>query len=301
LAPVRADWHVGATHDYELHVSNGLTPGLSYDTMLPPTLWHYTNRAGLWGILTSRSLWATRCLRLDDPREFRFAGDVMGSVLDDLIDAETSPEVRPALETLQRLVSTADPRVTPDLYICSFTASGDNRDIWRLHTRPPDAYNLGFDGMYLWMLGMRSWQLRKCLYMDHEQRAMIFYALNHRLDELKSGDHFARTLPVLINDIAWLAPILKRPEFEIEQEWRMIHYPPWLVRFPDDVPSTVYITPKRIPYVVFPFDDSLPRIPITLGPGPALRPDENDIIARAAASRIIATTRRSTIALRELV
>ena len=40
-----------------------------------PDLFHYTNSAGLPGILRSRSLWATHFQSLNDPTEMRYGID----------------------------------------------------------------------------------------------------------------------------------------------------------------------------------------------------------------------------------
>jgi hypothetical protein len=299
-AQPRPEWSVGRFHDRELPIYIVLTEGMEYGAILPPYLWHYTNRVGLQGILESRSFWGTNFLYLEDLREFRFAGDVMRLVLDQVIDEEAAPEIRNELARLQQLISSADRLVTPSLYICSFTSSRDNRDIWRLHTRSGDAYNLGIPGFYLFEHGLSNWQLRPCVYQDTEQRVLVHEVLERRLKRLKEGDQLRHVLIGLAHEISGLAPMLKHPDFTEEQEWRMIRYPNWFVRFPDERGPEVQIAPNGVPHATFRFDDPLPPVRITIGPGPRPQLDENDVIAMAAKSRIVASAKRSEILLRDL-
>jgi hypothetical protein len=293
-------WPIGRTYVREPLLDMPINAGLSLQTMLPSLLWHYTNREGLQGILGSRSLRATHCLYLEDPSEFRFAGEVMRGALEQLMDEETAPAIRDPVVALQRLISSARPIVTPDLYVCCFTTQGDNPNVWRRHTRPPDAFSIGIGGGFLFVHSLENWQLRRCVYQEPMQHDLVHTVLKARVDQLKTGDDLRRVLPALTHEIVGLAPILKRRDFEDEDEWRIIHYPSWFVRHPEDHEPDVHIARKAYPYIVFPFDGLLPRVPIILGPGPAPRPDENQVIAMAAASRIIATASRSTVALRDL-
>jgi hypothetical protein len=262
--------------------------------MLPPMLWHYTSGAGLRGILESRSFWATNLLYLDDYREFRFAGEVMGNVLAQLRDEEAAPEIRSALVTLQELISRRDPLVTPDLYICCFTSRGNNPNVWRRHTQLADAYNIGVDGLFLFSHGLQNWQLRKCIYAEAEQRVLVHEVLHRRVDELKQGDDLQRVIPALAHEMGGLAPVLKHREFEDEDEWRMIHYPSRYVKYAngEELPE-IAVAPNGSPHAILPLDDTLPPVRITLRPDPYSRLDENDVIAMGAATGIIATTSRS--------
>ena len=47
-------------------------------------LYHYTDAAGLIGIVTSGALWATHCDYLNDASEFKYAAGVMKDVVLDV-------------------------------------------------------------------------------------------------------------------------------------------------------------------------------------------------------------------------
>lgn len=285
-----------------MQVTNTLTEGIDYGTTLPETLWHYTGSEALANILQSKELWATNCLYLNDASEFIFSARVIASVLDEVIDEETTTEVRTALVRLQELVASAHPLVTPPLYIVSFAGHRDRLSLWRGYRKAGDTINVGLDGFTLWGRGMQSWQLRECFYDDDRQRIVIRDVLQRCIERLKAGGNLHHVLLELAFDVAWLAPILKHPKFEEEQEWRMIRYPPHLVRFPEDSEPVVRQRPRSrgpIPYIGFPLamEAQQPEVQITLGPGAKLT--ETDVLAMAEANAVSATVGVSEIPFRD--
>jgi hypothetical protein len=272
------------------NISYVLTPSLEYGDQLPKTLWHYTSGAGVTGILTTRQLWGTNCLYLNDLREFRYAGDVINLALTDVINEDTTPEVRGELQRLQGLIASAHPTVTPAIYICSLSARHDHLNLWTRYTKAGDAYSVGIDGMYLWLRGYQSWQLRRCFYDPKEQRVMFHYAISDRLEELKKHDRLPRAIVELAYDFAWLAPLVKDPCWEDEHEWRFIRYPRELVRFPEPDPPVIHMRPSELgdtPYTPFSLDGSPLSLRITIGPGPTPRLSENDLVEMGAKSGVV--------------
>jgi hypothetical protein len=294
VTPPDGEWHVGERHFRTAMWDVTLTKDWFHQVPIPLYLWHYTSRAALGNILRTRCLWARHLLRLEDQREFRFAGEVLRSVLDQVMDEETAPEIRDAVLLVQQLIEKAPTDETPHLYVISFTTRPDNPNMWRLHTRGSDApVSIGIEGMYLVLRSMENWQLRKVFYHDQEQREWIHRVLDIHLNRLKDGVSPETVIPNLARAITVLAPVLKSREFEEEEEWRMIHYPNWYIRHPEAYEPTVY-DPKENPHIILPFDNLLPPIRITVGPGRTCHPDdENDLVAMAAKNRILAIVGRS--------
>jgi hypothetical protein len=222
VTPPDGEWHVAKRSVRMPMWDVTLTKNWFHHVPLPLYLWHYTSRKVLRNILRTRGLWARHLLRLEDQREFRFAGEVMLSVLEQVMDEETAPEIRDAVVRVQQLIEKAPTDETPDLYVISFTTRPDNPDMWRLHTRPSDdPVSIGIEGRYLLLRSKENWQLRKVFYHDHEQRECMHRVLDIHLNRLKDGDSPETVTPKLARAITVLAPVLKSREFEEKEEWRM--------------------------------------------------------------------------------
>ncbi len=282
------------------HITYVLTHDIEYAQDLPRFLWKYTSTAGLAGILANRTLWGTNCLFLNDAKEFKYAGEVIKLVLADIIDDETTVELRDELVRLQNLILSAHPDVTPALYICSFTSLSDDLTMWTRYTKPRDAFNVGIDGMYLLMHGgLQSWHLRQCLYDVKTQRMLVDGVIRRRLQQLKDGDQSPHTFVQLAYDIGSLAPQIKEPIWEHEKEWRLIRYPRELVPYPephDPVVRTRVGELGETPYITYTLD-AVPTLRVTLGPGPVGRLSANDVIVMGASNSMIVRTESSRISL----
>src|ERR1700745_2358870 len=66
------------------------------------TLYHYTTQAGLLGILTSKSIWASEIRFLNDATEFRTAFDAVGAELGSRLKDLDSREARERGEAIFR-------------------------------------------------------------------------------------------------------------------------------------------------------------------------------------------------------
>ena len=281
-----------------------LTEGIEYNTVVPRFLWHYTDGAGLRGILQTQTLWASNCLFLNDSAEFKFAGEVITKVLDEVLDVDATAEVRRELVNLRDMFALAHPDITPDIYVCSFTTQGDLLSQWRGYTKPRDRFNIGINGPYLFARGFESWQLRECFYQDMRQRLLVSDVVRRCLSYLDAGVPVSLAFRRLAYSLAWLAPLLKHPRFAEENEWRLIRYPRELVRFPEEYEPPVEHRPRQstsIPYITFPLNIEqvhVPPIHITIGPSTNAL-SENDVIVLAAENGLVATTSLSEVPLRD--
>lgn len=113
-----------------------------------PTLFHYTDAAGLVGIIRNREVWATGSNYLNDPTEVVFAAAALRARLRSV---HTDPErVSAALDVLETYI---DPH-SPDQYqedrsfITSFSRSDQNLTLWRLYGGS-GGFCIGFDERHL--------------------------------------------------------------------------------------------------------------------------------------------------------
>lgn len=118
-----------------------------------PTMFHYTNAAGLIGILKNREIWATGSNYLNDPTEVSFAAIALATALrENLGGAEVDQSnAQVALDLLERAY--IDPH-SPDQYredrsfISSFSRTDQSLTLWRLYGGP-NGFCIGFDEDHL--------------------------------------------------------------------------------------------------------------------------------------------------------
>lgn len=113
-----------------------------------PTIFHYTNAAGLIGIINSRGLWAPGSNYLNDPMEVSFAAQALDAALRERLQdgGATSDRAKAALVLLERYI---DPN-SPDQYredqsfVTSFSRSDQSLTLWRLYGGR-NGFCIGFD------------------------------------------------------------------------------------------------------------------------------------------------------------
>lgn len=122
----------------------------------PVALYHYTNSAGLRGILESSSLWATDAEFLNDAQELQFGRnelcDALRAYAEDLFPSNRTPDggkeysratiVRSALQYLDR-GDVNVPVKTERIYVTCFCQDSDLLSQWRGYASA-DGYAIGF-------------------------------------------------------------------------------------------------------------------------------------------------------------
>jgi len=95
------------------------------DKKPPPTLYHYTNDAGLAGIIESGQLWFSDIFALNDPSELRHGL----SIGIDLLKSRTTgerPEVGEFARMFERFDLDAGIEASGHFFICCFSGDGDD-------------------------------------------------------------------------------------------------------------------------------------------------------------------------------
>lgn len=202
---------------------------------LPKTLFHYTNSAGMMGIIKSGRLWATNYRYLNDYSEIDYGMKLFEKIVSD-VRAENKNEV--VDEFLQRSLRSANAfNGMFDLYITCFCARDDLLNQWRVYAGLDSGFALGFD---VGQIGARRKQsnifqnflLRKVIYDTKLQRELMLEALTGVISILEdqtkgasieeSSNLIALACKFLRNDISEFLMCFKNPAFEVEEEWRLI-------------------------------------------------------------------------------
>ena len=109
----------------------------------PELLYHYTDAAGLIGILSSGSLWATNLRFMNDSRELDHARQLMIDVLHNARSRATAPGQHSVIDAIETNLSTLIGY--PDFYSVSFSSDGDLLSQWRGYGATGGGYAIGFD------------------------------------------------------------------------------------------------------------------------------------------------------------
>jgi hypothetical protein len=267
----------------------------------PPPLYHYTNAAGLVGILDSGSLWASAIGHSNDPREIACAFDVARPILTELA---AQPEFQKRnqhllMSVLEQFFENPE-RPTQDGFAVSFCAKPDLLSQWRaygdeggfsLEIYPlARAFVPGPDSEAMNLVLLRSAVgsriiVQKINYDPNEQQAEFrqrLIATSRLLDEvteeLPDADATAVVATLLTTSLIEWVYSVKDVAFTEEQEWRLICLPD-IDHFYGGNTYKHYGAVKTrvrngviVPYVVLePIEGLLPIKSVTCGP--ALHPN----------------------------
>lgn len=215
----------------------------------PDMLWHYTDSAGLIGILASQRLWATQARFLNDAKEIAYGAEVATRALARLrisgLKRETTKFVRGLGDANKRIIQDFFDK-TLDVFVACFCTKRDLLSQWRAYAGHDSVggYALGFRppcGPQAWAQaapGNHGLVFKRVLYDPAEQESSC-RELIERLVELLDVDPLdvARQTAFatnLVDGIAELTTWFKDPAFAEEQEWRIVY-----LRNSDHRPLTV--------------------------------------------------------------
>jgi hypothetical protein len=219
----------------------------------PDTLHHYTNAAGVQGILCSKSLWASDCRFLNDRSELVYGHNLVKDYL--------AKQPGPVAAALAHGCPPLDVRAV--IYIASFCEHGDLLSQWRGYSRQLDGYSMAF--RFAGLLACTNVFLSKVVYVPGEQEEILRALVRDIADVFSRIDLPVDRTTELINiavNTVWALPFrFKDASFQGEQEWRLTA-----------APESGYHEKFRIadghfvPYVQIPFDVER-LIEVRQGPG----------------------------------
>lgn len=211
-------------------------------------LFHYTNQAGLRGIIENKSLWFTDIFFLNDATEFEYTFTLVQEELDKRItrkyitDADSDENLifsfMKATCYHERFIKDAA------YYVFSFTSKPDDLSQWRAYSDDGGGYCIEFDfNKIIEIAKEKKIQIVESIYKDGEQREKIQQIINKTYEYWKTGDiinliktrsqaicptlteddksRISEITTALKSDLFILAPGFKHPKFSEEKEWRM--------------------------------------------------------------------------------
>ena len=203
---------------------------------MPELLYHYTDMAGLIGICSSRSLWATNLRFMNDAKELSHAWNLMREVLVEVRERASLPSQLALIEEIERTTSD-DWAGYPDFYSVSFTANGDLLSQWRGYGSAGGGYAIGFEAAGLVRTPSSHPQperfLNRVIYDEATQLRFLRSAADAMLDLFATVDPAESDLTEsrarvfsAMGELIGFAFSFKDPAWAEEQEWRAVHVLP---------------------------------------------------------------------------
>lgn len=202
----------------------------------PDLLYHYTDVAGLIGICSSGSLWATNLRFMNDARELAHARRLMRDVLADAKAKAALPAQLELIVEIERRISIQGGGY-PEFYSVSFGANGDLLSQWRGYGSSGGGYAIGFESACLVSPPSPYPQperfLNRVIYDEATQLQILRHVADAMLALVATVDHAGPDLTVArarlfaaLGDVVGFVFSFKDPAWAEEQEWRAVHVLP---------------------------------------------------------------------------
>jgi hypothetical protein len=211
---------------------------------LPKTLYHYTDAAGLKGIVESGVLRATHISFMNDASEYLHAVSLLSDCLREAKKRVTYALQRALIEEMETPVFLTRPEHAAPYFITCFSAQENSLNQWRAYGRGEGGFSIGFDAAKI-DAKCRDlfFFISPAIYDSDEQVKLVRDFLSWALDEYvrvaaqhpetDRDKHRRAWAHTMLWRLTAAAPIMKNPAFGEEQEWRLIHMlqTKWDVRF----------------------------------------------------------------------
>jgi len=244
---------------------------------LPDTIWHYTNAAGLHGIITNKQLHFGDARFMNDRTERTYA-DTMLREVQAILDHPALPDLQVTLDAL---------RLPDRLYVCCLSTNTESISQWQRYGGDGAGYCIGFRTHDLLAVMEEDYvSITDMLYDPAAQREHLRDALNATLREFaqlrEANKNYLHYL-MLDVDLDSVILRLKHPAFHDEQEWRLYRRTP---NDEEDTPLTCAPRGSYIkPYLALPTNHNQPLPIAAVIAGPRLDHD----IAIPATQTFLAT------------
>ena len=121
---------------------------LDEESPVPEIIYHYTNAAGLKGILESGILWLSDLTSLNDPSEIIYGFTRVLPILQDHV-ASIHPAGQTFTKNIKAFAESGVLQKVAHFFVCSFSSKPDDLSQWRAYSDQAKGYALGFDGKLL--------------------------------------------------------------------------------------------------------------------------------------------------------
>lgn len=249
-----------------------------YSDVPDKNLYHYTSLAGLMGVISSKSIWASEIRYLNDDAELNYLNRIIQRRIT-FFHQKDCEEDQIARQFAQWLSQRVD--ISPLVFVVSFTEAGSLLSQWRGYTPHGQGVNIGFRPQSLLdPVAAAGFTFGKCIY-DHQRHEEIALEIVEAViaGAAKRGPaEFNKTAPTqtyypyfaeIEPQVLRICALIKHPCFVEENEWRAVSKP--MANYVE--PNIKYRVGKSylIPYIDLPLAQGLESIPLAecvIGPTP---------------------------------
>jgi hypothetical protein len=121
---------------------------LDQQSPVPETLYHYTNAAGLKGILESGKLWLSDIRSLNDPSEISHPFSRVIKILEEVV-ASIHPAGAKFTNNIKAFAESGLLQNVAHFFVCSFSSEPDDLYQWQSYAEQGCGYAIAFDGKLL--------------------------------------------------------------------------------------------------------------------------------------------------------
>src|ERR1700730_15235583 len=133
-------------------------------------LYHYTTQAGFLGIVTSRSLWASKVHYMNDATEFVHAVGIAKSVIASRAASGSNDRITLLNELRKRLDSISNIH----MFVACLSEVGDLLSQWRGYCSAGNGFSIGVSSERLLpVLSRQGFGIAACVYDDSEQHRLL--------------------------------------------------------------------------------------------------------------------------------
>lgn len=204
---------------------------VSRPTQVPEIVYHYTDAAGLAGMLLNHSIWATDHRFLNDRSEI---GHTHGLVRD-LLEAKLGHSDPLLRRFYKHIVDLRKSPVICDRFIFSLSEERDDLSQWRGYAREGQGFTVGFCGPSLSEVSGPDLQYSFVqVEYSHERQEAALRRLLSALEKAirKATEEFAedKAIEEAAKCFDWVvenwAAVNKHQSFRLEREWRIVEFVP---------------------------------------------------------------------------
>lgn len=192
----------------------------------PATVYHYTNSAGLLGIINTRAIWASDVRFMNDTAEAIYGRNAIRTYCQ--ARASASSREKAICESIIKILAQVQSADNTTSYIACLSAEGNDLSQWRAYGASY-GISIGFDLQALRAHGQElpipwTFNIRKVMYDPQPQRALIdhhYVRIAKDLTGAESSVEVDRAAIRFLVDALNFAPTLKHPAFKGEREFRI--------------------------------------------------------------------------------
>jgi len=228
-------------------------------------LFHYTNAAGLIGIVRDEAVWATDYRALNDSQEFRIGLECTDSVISRMKSEAPLDRHQKWLNVLSNMIGFwRSKRFRP--FVASFSEKADQLSQWRAYSSQGAGYSLGFSsfapnvavisdegetpfpnpGLHVALLKCTYDSTKFCEVLQKDLEELLV-AADRWSDSVRDEVVAVEFATAAGRHITFSIPQLKHEAFREEEEWRLVAYPEDI---PTDLVQYRVSTRGLLPYVL---------------------------------------------------